>query len=420
MKLISQTLRVVQFEMNNYIKNKSFIVVTIIIMAVAAIGLSVPTILNSFDNSKEQEEIPLPGDETEVNKEVFLVYDSKGIISDYNYINKNYNMYQWEAAESREKLEEAVNNDSVKAGFVVTDATNYEYIVKNSSLTDEKGFLFTDILGHFYRSAYMKEHNINIDEVEQLYKTPILYQTTQLGKDGVASYFYCYILIFVVYMLILVYGQMIAVSVTSEKSNRAIEVLVTSTSSNSLIFGKVIAGMIASLAQAGLIISTALISYNVNKTAWIELLDFDMVIPVEVIITFTIFGLFGFLFYCFIYGCLGALVSKTEDVGKSVGPVMFIFMIGFFIGMISLTDSNTLLVKISSFIPFTSCYTMMVRVAMESVPIIEIIISFIILALSNVLVGVIGSKIYRMGTLHYGNPLKLSTVLKRLKKEKNA
>ncbi len=420
MKLISQTLRVVQFEMNNYIKNKSFIVVTIIIMAVAAIGLSVPTILNSFDNSKEQEEIPLPGDETEVNKEVFLVYDSKGIISDYNYINKNYNMYQWEAAESREKLEEAVNNDSVKAGFVVTDATNYEYIVKNSSLTDEKGFLFTDILGHFYRSAYMKEHNINIDEVEQLYKTPILYQTTQLGKDGVASYFYCYILIFVVYMLILVYGQMIAVSVTSEKSNRAIEVLVTSTSSNSLIFGKVIAGMIASLAQAGLIISTALISYNVNKTAWIELLDFDMVIPVEVIITFAIFGLFGFLFYCFIYGCLGALVSKTEDVGKSVGPVMFIFMIGFFIGMISLTDSNTLLVKISSFIPFTSCYTMMVRVAMESVPIIEIIISFIILVLSNVLVGVIGSKIYRMGTLHYGNPLKLSTVLKRLKKEKNA
>ena len=63
-----------------------------------------------------------------------------------------------------------------------------------------------------------------------------------LGKDGEQNYWYTYVLVFVVYFLIIFYGQMIATSVTTEKSNRAIEILVTSVNPNSLICGKVLAG----------------------------------------------------------------------------------------------------------------------------------------------------------------------------------
>ena len=67
-------------------------------------------------------------------------------------------------------------------------------------------------------------------------------------------------IVFIVYMKDIMYGQMIAVSVATEKSNRSIEVLVTSTSSNSLIFGKVIAGAVAGITQVALILSAALIT----------------------------------------------------------------------------------------------------------------------------------------------------------------
>ena len=141
-------------------------------------------------------------------------------------------------------------------------------------------------------------------------------------------------------------------------------------------------------------------------------------IPMEVLIVFFLFLVIGFLFYSFVYGALGALVSKTEDIGKSIGPVNMVFLIGFFIAMFGMNIPDSMLVKVASYIPFTSVYCMVIRVAMGSVHLIEIIISLLILGATSVVSGVLGAKIYRMGTLHYGNPMKLSGVIKRVFKEK--
>ena len=92
-------------------------------------------------------------------------------------------------------------------------------------------------------------------------------------------------------------------------------------------------------------------------------------------------------------------------------------MIGFFISISSLTNSDTLLIKVASFIPFTSSMTMLVRVALGSVSNFEIIISLVILIISTILTAFGAAKIYRLGTLMYGNPIKLRNALKWLKKE---
>lgn len=99
------------------------------------------------------------------------------------------------------------------------------------------------------------------------------------------------------YMMILLYGQLIAVAVTSEKSNRAIEVLVTSANSNSLIFGKVIATALASFIQVGVILASGMITYSLNSKAWNGLLDGIFKIPSNILLTFIIFGGLGYLFY---------------------------------------------------------------------------------------------------------------------------
>ena len=278
--------------------------------------------------------------------------------------------------------------------------------------------VFENILTTLNQKSYADTNNLNFDELQSIINSPVESDVTVLGEDKASNFFYVYILIFALYMLILLYGQLIAVSVTSEKSNRAIEVLITSASSNSLIFGKVLAASISIFIQVGIILTSGLVTYSINRNAWNGLLDSVFNIPSNLLITFALFGGIGFLFYAFIFGALGALVSKTEEISSSIGPITMIFVVVFFISMFGLSNSDSPLIKIASFIPFSSCMTMLIRVAMGTVANIEIIISFIILAISTILIALGAAKIYRLGTLMYGNPIKLTNALKLMKKNK--
>lgn len=82
-----------------------------------------------------------------------------------------------------------------------------------------------------------------------------------------------------------------------------------------------------------------------------------------------------------------------------------------------MNPDNTI-VKVASYVPFTSCMTIVTRVALGSISIVEMVISAIILIVSTLLIGVFASKIYRMGTLRYGNPIKLTHAIKSLRKKK--
>ena len=90
------------------------------------------------------------------------------------------------------------------------------------------------------------------------------------------------------------------------------------------------------------------------------------------------------------------------------------FMIAIF-GMTS--NSNSIVMKVASYIPFTSGNAMFIRVSMGSVAVWEVIVSAIILGVSCVIAGVLAAKIFRFGTLHYGNPIKFKTALRKVKKD---
>jgi len=412
---MKQFFTVLKFELGNYFKNKSYLITTILFSLLLIVGLSVPSFINIpalsgkdkvENNEKEDEE-----------KTVFAIYDKDNIIADNEYLKKAFEDVEWENVNSRKEVEDLINEDKADAGFVVNSLTDYSYLVQNSSFSDENQPIFESVLSRVYREDYLKDKNISVDEMDALYNMPIESNVEILGKDSVKNYIYTYALIFILYFMIIMYGQLIATSVTSEKSNRAIEVLVTSTSSNSLIFGKVIAGAIASFIQMGLIIGSGLVSYKINRDSWNGLLDMVFDIPSNVLLTFAVFGMLGYLLYTFIFGALGALVSKTEDIGKSAGNISMIYVIVFMLTMFNLTKPDGMIIKVMSFIPFSSCNAMFVRVAMGTVPTIEIIISLVLLIASIVIVGFLGAKIYRMATLMYGNPIKLSNAIKWLKKE---
>lgn len=413
-------LAVLKFELSNYFKNKSYLLTTGIISALLIVVLCVPSFIDvsglipslGVEDSTQKEE------EKETDIEKFAILDTNKTISDINVFKTSFKNSEWQSVNNERELEALVNEGEVKAGFIIKSPTEYSYLVQNTGFTDGYQAQFESILSYVHRQSSIENAGMNFEQVEGIYNTQIKSDVQILGKDSVSNYMYTYILLFVIYMMILIYGQTIAISVTSEKSNRAIEVLVTSTSSNSLIFGKVIAGAIASIMQVGIIMGAGIITYGLNKTAWNGILDNVFNIPTNMIIAFALFGVVGYLFYSFMFGALGALVSKTEDVSKSVGPVMMIFVAVFLISIMGMTSSDSMLIKVASFVPFSSPMAMLVRIAMGTVATMEIAISFVILAVTTVLTGLGGAKVYRLATLMYGNPIKLKSVFKWFKKEK--
>ncbi|MDE6608899.1 MAG: ABC transporter permease [Lachnospiraceae bacterium] len=411
---------VLKYELKEYFTSKGFVAFTLL-LAIGGIILSfLPRFIDmsDFTGVGVNEETVEEDRESKEDKEEWdrlYLYDEAGI-TDMEILKQFFPETEWVIAETTDVLKQAVEEQEAEAGFVVTAADSYDYYVYNKGMYDGNSAMFDEAMKVFYRISYCEEHNLDYAEITGMLEAPITVNEQILGKDTQSNYWYCYMLVILVFMLIVLYGQMIAVSITSEKSNRAIEVLVTSTSPNSLLFGKVIAGAIGGLVQSGIILGSILIAYQFNRAQWGGSLDMLFHIPAQVLVTFAFFGLGGYLFYAFLFGAVGALVSKTEDISKSSGGLMTIIMIVYFFSLIQLANIDGPVIKVLSFLPVSSYSTMFARIAMGSVSSVEIVISFLILAASIVGVGVLGAKLYRMGTLRYGNPIKLSAALKSIRK----
>lgn len=415
-------LTVLQYELTNYFKNKSYMISTIFLVALVGIGMFLPRAFDMSELLGTSQKTENVQEENEV-KEVkeyrnMVIYDKTGAFSDLSILQNAFKDVKWQIASNEEEVKNIVKEDNSKSGFVVNSLTQYDYYIYDKSMSDSNTYAFNSVLSTVNQINYCTANGLNYSEVATAFYPKITSNEQVLGKDMTQNFVYCYILVIVIFMAIIIYGIMIATSVTQEKSNRTIEVLITSTSPNSLLFGKVFAGAFATIVQLGAILCVAVFSYRLNQDVWGNKLDILFAIPNSVLITFGLFGVGGFLFYAFLYGAMGALVSKTEDINKSAGSVQMIVTIVYFVVLMQLSNVNGIVIKIASFLPFSSYSAMFARVAMGTVAPWEIALSFAILVVSIAFIGILGAKIYRMGTLRYGNPIKLSNALKSLKHNK--
>lgn len=404
-----------QYELMNYIKNKSYVITTVIIALVAGIIMFVPNFIDIGSVTGENKNDVSDENSGADSDSTILVYDKSGMVTDISFIQNFYHDDVIKKASGENELVDKVKADEVSAGFVVNSLTDYDYYVYNQSMTDDNQVVFTQVMTVLNQMVYCQKNGIDYASLTQAFNPQIDCHENILGKDMGSNYWYCYGLVMIIFMIIIMYGSMVATSVTQEKSNRTMEVLVTSVDTNLLFFAKVLAGAVAALIQSAVMLGTVLISYKINQDKWGGMLNMILDIPTNVLVVFALFGIGGFLFYTFIYGAMGALVSKTEDINKSAGGVQMVIMIVYFITLASLTNVDGIMIKVTSFLPVSSYSAMFARVAMGSVNTWEIVVSFIILVASIVVVGIIGAKIYRMGTLRYGNPIKLSNAFKSIK-----
>ena len=414
-------LTVYEFELKSYMKNKSFVITTIVLAVLLFGAMFLPRVFDMSDmlgieSTKTEDGKKDTEDKNKEDATKLGLVDEEGLFADLSMLEQAFgddvNIVKMD---NDRELEKAVKKEEITAGFDVKDDLHYEYYVLNREMFDENQAVFEEVLSMVHQQRFCEEQGIDYASFMAEYNAPVDCTEQILGKDAEDNYWYCYALVIVIFMMIILYGVMVATSVTVEKSNRSIEVLVTSIDAKYLLFGKVFAGATAAILQLGLILAAVLGGYAINHTFWGDALDMVLDIPGEVLAAFAVFGIGGFLFYAFLYGAMGALVSKTEDINKTAGTLQMVIMIVYFAVLFQLQNPDGIVMKVCSFLPFSSYSAMFVRIGMGTVAMWEIVVSAVILFASIFGVGWLAAKIYRMGTLRYGNPIKLSTALKNIK-----
>lgn len=214
------------------------------------------------------------------------------------------------------------------------------------------------------------------------------------GKGGFEMVFFSSIIFILLLMMMIIYsGQMLVRSMLEEKSNRLIEILISSCTQEDLLFGKVFGLSALGLTQ---VVVWLLIGFSLIGAAVVPMTSFD---NIHLILLYFILG---FVFYTTLFVGIGSIASTEQEAQQITSYLSLLLVLPsvFIISTLQNPDSN--LVKVLSYIPFTLPSVMILRVNVSPIPLWEILTTMMIMILSVLIVLKISGKIFRFGVLYYG------------------
>ncbi|WP_409291728.1 ABC transporter permease [Peribacillus sp. SCS-37] len=267
-----------------------------------------------------------------------------------------------------------------------------------------------------------KKFNLKQEQIAELYK-PVPFELVPLKKDAKTeeelsqARGIVYIILFVIYFSVMMYGNMIATEVAQEKTSRVMEILVSSVSPVTQMFAKILGIALLSLTQLATFFSIGYGAIKKNMDTLngggVPFFGFDK-LPAETLFYGILFAMLGYFLYATLAAFLGSLVSRVEDLQQTIGPMTWLVIIGFMLAVFGLGDPDLTFVKIMSFIPFFSPMLMFLRVGMLEIPLWEVALSIGILIATIIALAVFGAKVYKGGVLLYGKSSSFKDIKKAL------
>ena len=398
---------ITSFEFKQLIKTKSYKITTVVFFILALLGAFVPRLIqgNLFKSITD-----------EFNKTQKLGIIIKDDSIDESELKSFLSKYEVLDYDDEEKLKEDILSKDIDRAVVIK-ADSIQKFVLNSKLTDMGDGLDRNLNEYRYKKLIESE-GIDYTKIKTLEENKYQVNEIVLGKDSKQNYFIIYFLLFLLYMIILTYGQITATSVAKEKNDRTMELLITSTKPKYLILSKVLATVLSAVIQVSFLFIGFAVGYLFNKEYWSDIFSITSA-PIQLVITFILFMIAGFFLYLFIFATLGALVNKIEEVSQSISSATLLIVLAYFGAIFALTTgSESSLVIFLSYFPLTSPFVMFIRAGMLNISIIEIAASFAILVVSAYFIYKLACDIYRLGTLQYGNRMTLKQAFKALREDK--
>jgi len=397
------------------VKSKSFIITTAITLAIIIGFANISSIIDMFSGDEESDQV--------------LVIDESGIYGDYlqeKGISEGTGITFENFEGTEEEAKDAVTAEEYDGLLVIAaDENNLpegDYYANRIAETGEQVEI-EQILQQLKVVVGTQEAGIDQQTLDMIY-APVSLQTEQLDDSartaeemnqsrGLVS-----VMLFVLYMTVLLYGQMIATDVATEKSSRVMELLISSAPPMMHMFGKIVGIGLLGLTQMIILLGGGYFAIQANQDSAageffevMGIMDNDPVIYIYAIVFF----LLGYFLYATLAAMLGSLVSRIEDVNQLIMPMTMLIVIAFVIAMTGLGIPESTLITVTSYIPFFTPMIMFLRIGMLNIPFWEIGLSIGIMIVTIALFAALAARVYKGGVLMYGK----SGSLKDLKRAIN-
>ena len=432
---------IIQREYLQMVAKKSFIVTTILVPILSILLCGVLPIMLSGVKSDEKKVVAIV-DQTEGQQFQQLFTTSAEYI---------YNILPSAEATADEHLHDYYQHQKNLYAIVVIPPdvveTQHLTILSEQSLSGSLSSEVRNILYRPMRSQKIAAHDIDgLEEILKDCDVNLDVRTIKWGADGketvsstMVSEILGMCLALLTYMFVLTYGAMIMSGVVEEKTNRIVEVIISSCKPIELMLGKIIGVALVGLTQfavwgvllgvSGFIASSV---FGINATPQVEtmagaevvaeaeqamggfgeILQMIMNVNYSLILTcFLLYFVGGYLLYASLFAAFGSAVDQQQDTSQFMAPIMFFMIFALYAGIFSMENPDGPLAWWCSMVPFTSPITMMVRLPFD-VPVYEIALSLIVLYVTAFLILWLAARIYRTGILMYGKKFTWKDIIK--------
>lgn len=399
-----------KFELKSILQKKGFIISTLVFAAIIFLLTFIPRIgsnsVLSGLTSNMADKIADNGTKKETN---FAVYIEDTSI-DKASILSNPILEGSLQTNSEEEIIELVKNDKVQKGLIINDIDNIVVYVKKLAMYERPAPEINEMIESYKKDSLIKKYRIDKDEFNQaLDSSELNIEIKPLEQNEMALYPIAYASLFIMYMMILIYAQFTTMSVAREKNDRTMELLITSAKPSHLILGKVLASCTSAIIKMIVTILAAHLGMMLNRAYFpvgILKIMTQGFTPLSLLI-FLSFFILGFIMYNMIFAAAGALVDRMEDVNSVIQPIVLLFVVLFLASMFSINIPNSKLTELLAIIPFSSPLVMFSSYVMRGTALGIVALSFLLLLITTVLLCILAGRIYRLGSLSYGNKIGL-------------
>lgn len=401
------------------LKTKSFVITTILTLLIVLGLTNMNNIINFFDKDGGKEKVAVL-DETNLLFEDYQ-QQMKAINEDIKLSKIN---------KTKDKAIEDVKNDKYKGLLILSFDENKlpaaNYHAKSIADTALSGDLEIGLkqLKTMMAASQMK---LSPEQLNKLYDPPsfkktALEENAKTEEELTQARGLVYVLLFVIYIAVIMYANMIAMEVATEKTSRVMEILISSVSPIKQMFAKILGVALVSLTQLSVLLVVGYFSIKQNlksmEGGFFEFFGFGDIQPATIFYA-VIFFILGYFLYATLAAFLGSLVSRIEDIQQFITPMTMIVVAGFMIAMFGLSQPETPFITATSYIPFFTPMLMFMRVGMLNLPVWEPMLGIAILLITIIVLAIFGARVYKGGVLMYGKSNSYKDIKKALQLSKN-
>ena len=396
-------ITVMKFTIKDMVKRKSFVISTLIILALIVIGFNVPNIIKS-----------IKGEDT---KDKLLIVDEQNIFEGSLEQLKNVDLgYEIEIGKNTyEEIKKKIEDEEIRSAIVIEKQQNnvkIRYIVENTTRMEKVPEEIVNGINTLYTNMQISKLGLTLEQLQSI--TPNFEFNLEQTQEEEAKGNVLVIMLMSIVLFYAIYfcAYQVSSSITTEKTSKIMETLVTSTTPRTIVLGKTIGIGVVGLLQMIVIVATALISAKSFLDPELLNMALDMSnMTVYLAIITIIYFILGYFTYALLYALTGSTVSKPEDIQSANGPVAILAVIGFYLSYFTMMNPTSSLNVFASLFPISSPFCMPFRIMMGLASTTDVIVSIAILLVTILVIAQIAIKIYSSAILNYGTKMSLKDMV---------